>query len=107
MPHTSDPFRKMTQWQVLLWAFLTLNPGRVIWARSAVLHHRPHVIFTAVLSMDMSQHRLSGERPWISNASLKAVDALCVSAGTTHEGRTPIVSTDAVHSYSVHDLFLH
>jgi hypothetical protein len=29
-----------------------------------------------------------------------------MSAGTTHEGGTPIVSTDAVHSsYSVHDLF--
>jgi len=40
------------------------------------------------------------------DASFKVVDALGVSAGTTHEGRTPIVSTDAVHSsYSVHDLF--
>jgi hypothetical protein len=34
------------------------------------------------------------------------LDALGMSADTTHEGRTPIVCTDAVHSnYSVHGLF--
>jgi hypothetical protein len=68
--------------------------------------HRTHVSFTAVLSMDVLQHCLSGERSWVSNASFKVLDALCMSAGTTHKGRTPIVSTDAIHSsYSVHDLF--
>ena len=70
--------------------------------------HCTHMNFTAVLGMDVLQHCLSGERSCISSASLKVVDALCVSAGTTHEGRTPFVSTDAVHSsYSVHDLFLY
>jgi hypothetical protein len=68
--------------------------------------HCTHVSFTAVLSMDVLQHCLSGQRSWVSNGSFKVLDALCMSAGTTHEGCTPIVSTDAVHSnYSVHDLF--
>jgi hypothetical protein len=68
--------------------------------------HRTHVGFTAVLGMNVFQHCLSRQRAWISNALSKVLDALCMSAGTTHEGRTPHVSTDAVHSsYSVHDLF--
>jgi len=37
-----------------------------------------------------------GERSWVCNASFKVLDALCMSAGATHRGRTPIVSTDAV-----------
>ena len=65
-----------------------------------------HVSFTAVLGMDVLQHGMSRLRSLVPNASVKVLDALCMSAGTTHEGRTPIVSTDAVHSsYSVHDLF--
>ena len=64
--------------------------------------------FTAVLSMDVLQHRLSRQRSWVSNASFKVLDALRMSEGTTDEGRTPIVSTDAVHSdYSVRDFFRH
>jgi len=53
--------------------------------------------FTTVLGMDVLQHRLSGQRSWVSNASLKVLDAFCVSAGTTDEACTPIISTDAVH----------
>jgi len=68
--------------------------------------HCTHVSFTAVLGMDVLQHCLSGQRSRVSNASFKVLDALCVSAGATHERRTPIVSADAVHSsYSVHDVF--
>jgi hypothetical protein len=65
-----------------------------------------HVSFTAVLSMNVFQHCLSGERSLVSNASFKVLDAHCMSAGTTHEGRTSIVSTDAVDStYSVRELW--
>jgi hypothetical protein len=68
--------------------------------------HCTDVSFTAVLGMNVFQHCLSRQRARVSNASFKVLDALRMSAGTTHEGRTSIVSTDAVHcSYSVHDLF--
>jgi hypothetical protein len=53
--------------------------------------------FATVLGMDVLQHCLSGQRSWVSNASFKVLDAFCVSAGTTDEPRTPIISTDAVH----------
>lgn len=59
--------------------------------------HCTHMNFTTVLGMDVLQHRLSGQRSWVSNASFKVLDAFCVSAGTTDEARTPIISTDAVH----------
>ena len=51
-----------------------------------------------MLGMDVFQHRLSGQRSWVSHASFKVLHALCVSAGKTDEGRTRIVSTDAVHA---------
>lgn len=59
--------------------------------------HCPHMNFTTVLSMDVLQHRVSGQRSWVSNASLKVLDEFCVSAGTTDEACTPTISTDAVH----------
>ena len=62
-------------------------------------YHRrcTHMNFATVLGMDVLQHCLSGQRSWVSNASFKVLDAFCVSAGTTDEPRTPIISTDAVH----------
>jgi hypothetical protein len=39
----------------------------------------------------------SGQRAWVSNGSVKALDALSVSARTTDEGRTPMLTTDPVH----------
>ena len=59
--------------------------------------HCMHMNFTTVLGMDVLQHRLSGQRSWVSNASFKVLDAFCVSAGTTYEARTPLISTNAVH----------
>jgi hypothetical protein len=50
-----------------------------------------------VLGMDVLQHCLSGQRSRVSNASFKVLDAFCVTASTTDEARTPIISTDAVH----------
>ncbi len=60
--------------------------------------HRAHMSFTAVLGMDVIQHRLSGERSWVSNASVKFVDALGMRACTTGESRTRMVFSDAVHN---------
>jgi hypothetical protein len=67
--------------------------------------HCTHMGFTAVLGMDVLQHRVSGQRSWVSNSSVKVLDALFVSAGKTDEGRTPMVSTDAVHNKRVQNVF--
>ena len=53
--------------------------------------HYPYVSFTAVLGVNVFQHCVSGQRSWVSTSSVKVLDALCVSAGKTDEGRTPIV----------------
>ena len=59
----------------------------------------------AVLGVNVLQHCVSGQRSSVSNSSVKVLDALCVSAGKTGEGRTSIVFTDAVHhSWSVHNV---
>ena len=62
-------------------------------------YHRrgTHMNLPTVFGMDVLQHCLSGQRSRVSNASFKVLDAFCVSAGTTDEARTPIISTDAVH----------
>jgi hypothetical protein len=66
--------------------------------RSITIGDQTHMSFTAVLGLDVLQHGLSRQRAWISNASVKASDSLCVCAGTTHKGRTRIVFSDAVHN---------
>jgi hypothetical protein len=59
-----------------------------------------------MFSVEVLQHCLGCQCALVSNASFKVLDALHMSADTTHENRTQIVSADAVHrSYSVHDLF--
>ena len=58
--------------------------------------HCPYVSFTAVLGMDVLQHCLSGQRAGVANAFLEVLDALCVIAGETGEGRTLLVFPDAV-----------
>ena len=60
--------------------------------------HRTYVTFIAVLSMDVLQHCVSGQRSGVSNVSVKVLNALCVSASKTDEGRTLMVSTDAIHN---------
>jgi hypothetical protein len=54
--------------------------------------------FTAVLGMDVPQHRLSGQCPLVSNVPVEVLDALCVSARKADEDRTLSVPTDAVHN---------
>jgi hypothetical protein len=56
---------------------------------------------TAMLSVNVFQHCLSCQCAWVSDASVKVLDALCVSAGKTDEGRTPIILTDMVHNNRV------
>jgi hypothetical protein len=51
-----------------------------------------------VLGMDVLPHSVSGQRLLVSNASIRVLDALRVSAGKTDEDHTLIVLTDAVHS---------
>ena len=90
----------MPQRQVLLWAVLFHSAWGRLSRGVLPFHYHRHctrVRFTAVLSMDVLQHCLSGQRSWVSNAAFKVLDVLCMSAGTTHEGRTPIISTNAVH----------
>jgi hypothetical protein len=58
--------------------------------------HCPAASFTAVLGVDVLQHCVSGQCSWVSNVSAGVLDALCVSAGETGEGRTLLVSPDAV-----------
>lgn len=72
--------------------------------RSITIGDQTHMSFTAVLGLDVLQHGLSRQRAWISNASVKASDSLCVCAGTTDKGRTSVISTDAVHNRRVHNL---
>ena len=67
--------------------------------------HRTHVSFTTVLGMNVFQHCLSRQRAWVSNALSKVLDALCVGAGTTDEGRTSVVDTDTVHNQRVRNVF--
>src|SRR5450432_669670 len=79
---------------------LLLSAGVLLGRMLPFHHHRhwPHVSFTAVIGMNVLQHCLSGQRSWVFNAPVKSLDALCVSAGTTDEPRTPTVFPDAVHS---------
>jgi hypothetical protein len=63
------------------------------------------VSFTAVLGVDVLEHGLGGQRSWVSNTSIKVLDALCVGAGTTDEGRTSVVDTDTVHNQRVRNVF--
>ena len=70
-------------------------------------YHRycTHVSFAAVLGINVFQHGLSRQSSWISKHSMKALDPLCVCAGTTDENRTSVMSSDAVHNRRVQQLF--
>ena len=70
--------------------------GRIVQLRYH--RHRPHMTFTAVLSMDVPQHRLSGQGPLVSNVPIEVLDALCVRARKADEDRTLGVPADAVHN---------
>lgn len=70
--------------------------GRIVLLRYH--RHCPHMTFTAVLSMDVPQHRLSGQGPLVSNVPIEVLDALCVSARKADEDRTLGVPADAVHN---------
>jgi len=60
--------------------------------------HSTDVSFTAVLGVDVLQHCVSGLCSLVSNASVKVLHALCVSAGKTEEDHPTLVSTNAVHN---------
>lgn len=59
--------------------------------------HCTQVSFTAMFGMNVFQHCLSSKRSGVSGASVKVLDALCVSACKTGEDRTPTVCANAVH----------
>lgn len=92
------------------WRMVSSPPSiaeRVIGACCRSIHHRhrTQVSFTAVLGMDVLQHRLSGQCPLVPNVPVGVLHALCVSARKADEDRTLIVPTDAVHNKSVQDVF--
>lgn len=66
--------------------------------------HRARMSLTAVLGVNMLEHRVSRECSRILSASLKVLDMLCVSTGKTDESRTITAFTDSVHDLSVHEL---
>jgi hypothetical protein len=78
---------------------LLLTDDRLSWRVLPFHDHRhcPYVSFTAVLGVDVPQHCVSGPRSWVPQVFAGILDAFCVSAGETDEGRTLIVFTDAVH----------
>ena len=87
---------RFSSWSLLFYYVREELSGRVL-----PLHHHRHrtpVSFTAVLGMDVPQHRLSGQRPLVSNVPVEVLDALCVSARKANEDRTFIVPSDAVHN---------
>lgn len=51
-----------------------------------------------MLSMDVLQHCVSGQRSLVSNVSVKILDALGVSAGQTDERHSALVPANAVHN---------
>jgi hypothetical protein len=68
--------------------------------RAFPLHHSrhgAHVSFTAVLGVDVFQHRVSGQRSLVSSLPIKILDALGVSTSMTGECYSVLGSTDAIH----------
>jgi hypothetical protein len=90
----------MAHRQVLLWAFSSTKMREGLSGCALPRHRHRHctyVSFTAVLGMDVLPHCVSGQRLLVSNASIRVLDALRVSAGKTDEDRTLVVLADAVH----------
>jgi hypothetical protein len=94
----------MAEKQVVLAAFLLYYVPKGCRGRMLPFHYPrycPHVSFTAVLSMSVLQHCLSRQRARVANASPKVFDAFRVSTGTTDEGQTSAIFTDAIHNKRV------
>jgi hypothetical protein len=90
----------MAQRQVLLCVRSVLLSAGGLSGRMLPFHyhrHCTHVSLMAMFGMNVFQHCLSGQRAWVSDASVELY-ALYVGAGTTDKGRTSLVSTDAVHN---------